>query len=364
MKKIKLKNIWIIALILIVLLLAYPSYLTIRIVSKDYAISSVWNIVTKDIKDDIFKNDYSKTVEVAVNSKEFVKDNIDNYFAIDYQDKDDFINRINILLKVGYTASDINMIDKKLSDDVIKSLYDHELIKDITKYMEYDYFKSENLYRYIDYYYGDYKDAVVMVNIGLDKEYYEDVNIITEFSEDMLANKYNQLSEDFEPKNLSLIKSSCTKTGSGNQYLSKVAQVAFEEMCDAALDDGMHILANSAYRSYSDQQQTYNTYLNLYGQNYVDNYVAVPGYSEHQTGLALDVAARDYNTFKTSPEYTWMLENSYKYGFILRYRQDRESITGYKNEAWHFRYVGVEAATYITENNLTYEEYYVMFIDK
>ena len=180
----------------------------------------------------------------------------------------------------------------------------------------------------------------------------------------MLANKYNQLSEDFEPKNLSLIKSSCTKTGSGNQYLSKVAQVAFEEMCDAALDDGMHILANSAYRSYSDQQQTYNTYLNLYGQNYVDNYVAVPGYSEHQTGLALDVAARDYNTFKTSPEYTWMLENSYKYGFILRYRQDRESITGYKNEAWHFRYVGVEAATYITENNLTYEEYYVMFIDK
>ncbi len=359
----KLKKIWIIILVIIVLLLAYPSYLTFKIVSKNYKISSVYNIVSKGIKDDIINNNYSKTVEVMVNSDSFVKDNLDNYFKIKYVVKDDFVTRINKLLECGYTADDINMINDKLSDDVTTTLYDNELIKDISNYMEFDFFKSENLYRYIDYFYGDYKDTVVAVNIGLDKELYEDVNVIKDFSEQVLANKYNKLDESFEPENLTAIKSSCTK-GNVTQYLSKVAQVAFENMCDSALKEGKYILANSAYRSYSDQQDIYNVYFNLYGQNYVDNYVALPGYSEHQTGLALDVASRDYNTFRSSPEYTWMLNNAYKYGFILRYPEDKQAITGYKNEAWHFRYVGVEIATYIKEHNITYEEYYVMFLDK
>ena len=149
-----------------------------------------------------------------------------------------------------------------------------------------------------------------------------------------------------------------------SQYLSKVAQVAFEEMCNDALKEGKYILANSAYRSYNDQEQVYNTYLKLYGQTYVNNYVATPGYSEHQTGLALDVAARDYNIFESSPEFTWMKNNAYKYGFILRYPKEKQEITGYKYEAWHYRYVGLDAAKYIQENNITYEEYYVMFLDK
>ena len=123
-------------------------------------------------------------------------------------------------------------------------------------------------------------------------------------------------------------------------------------------------MANSAYRSYSDQEDTYNYYLEKYGQNYVNNFVAVPGYSEHQTGLALDVAAKDSEIFEESSEYTWMLENSYKYGFILRYPYEKQEITGYKFEAWHFRYVGEEIAKYVKENNITYEEYYIMFLDK
>ena len=363
MKKRRLKTIWKIIPIILVILLAYPTYLTVQIVSKDYELSSVFHIVTKGIKDKVLDNKYSKTLEVALTDSNYNKSYIDSYFTIDYHNKKNFIKRINNLLKVGYTESDINMINEKLSDDMVEILYTKELIKDIAKYMEFDYFKSENLYRYIDYYVGDYKDAVVSVNIGLDKEYYTDANVITTFSEDVLANKYNKLDSSFEPKNLSAIKETCTK-GNSTHYLSRVAQVAFEEMCDAALKDDMHILSNSAYRSYSDQESIYNTYLKLYGQNYVDNYVAVPGFSEHQTGLALDVAAKGYNTFKTSPEYTWMLENAYKFGFILRYPSDKQDITGYKYEAWHFRYVGKEAAKYIQENNITYEEYYVMFLDK
>lgn len=361
MKKRKLKKIWIIIPIIIVVLLAYPTYLTVKIVSHNYEFSSVFDIVTKGLTDTATNNKYSKTLEVAIKSKNFNKDNANSYLEINYHDKKDFIDSINKLLALGYSVSDINMINDKLNDNTIEALYKHELIKDISKYMEFDYFKSDNLYRYLAYYAGYYKETVVYVNIGLDKKLYEDADVITKFDETVLANKYHKLDENFVPDNLVQIKDSCAKNKS---YLSKVAQVAFENMCDAAREDGKNILSNSAYRSYKNQQDVYDTYLNLYGQTYVDNYVAVPGFSEHQTGLALDVAAKGYNTFKKSPEYTWMLENAYKYGFILRYPKEKQDITGYKNEAWHFRYVGLEAAKYIQENNITYEEYYVMFLDK
>ena len=362
-KKLKLKKIWIIVPIILILLLAYPTYLTVRITSKDYGFGTVIKVVTNGIKDKVLENDYSKTLEEALNSKDYNKDNVDNYFDIEYHNKKDFISRINKLLGLGYTVTDINKINNKLTDEVVETLYEHELIKDISKYMEFDYFKSENLYRYLDYYYGNYQEAVVHVNIGLDKEYYEDVNVIESFREDVLANKYNKLSEGFEPNNLTKISEKYSKNAS-NQYLSKVAQVAFEELCTDALKEGKYILANSSYRSYNDQEQVYNTYLKLYGQTYVNNYVATPGYSEHQTGLALDVAAKDYNIFESSPEFTWMKNNAYKYGFILRYPKEKQEITGYKYEAWHYRYVGKDAAKYIQENNITYEEYYVMFLDK
>lgn len=362
-RKLKLKKIWIVIAIVLVVLLAYPTIFTFKIMSKNYTFTTVFNVAINGLGDKVLNNEYSKTLEVALNGNSFNKDNVDSYFSIDYYNKKDFIKRINKLLGIGYTTKDINLINDKLSDEMISSLYEKELIKDISNYLEFDYFKSDNLYRYIDYYYGDYEEAVIYVNIGLDKGFYEDVKIVDTFSENMLANKYNKLDESFEPKDLSIISKKYAK-GNEEQYLSKVAQVAFEEMCEAALNDGMYILSNSAYRSYSYQEETYNTYLRLYGQTYVDNYVATPGYSEHQTGLALDVAARDSNIFKNSKEYTWMLDNAYKYGFILRYPYEKQDITGYKHEAWHFRYVGKEASTYIQEKNITYEEYYVMFLDK
>lgn len=361
MKRRKLKKIWIIIPIVLVIILAYPCFVAGQIVSQGYGIGSVFKIVTTGIKDKVLENDYSKTLEEALKSNDFEKDNIDSYLTIEYHEKKNFIKRINNLVSKGYSQADINLINEKINDDMVEKLYDHELIKDISKYLAFDYFKSDNLFRYIEYYYGDYEEAVLYVNIGLDRDFYEDANVITEFSTTVLANKYNKLDENFEPDNIVQIKSSCSK---GEEYLSKEAQVAFEDMCDAALEDDMHILANSAYRSYENQQEVYDTYLNLYGQNYVDNYVALPGYSEHQTGLALDVAARDYNTFRNSPEYEWMLENAYKFGFILRYPEDKQDITGYKNESWHFRYVGKEIANYIQENGITYDEYYVMFLDK
>lgn len=90
------------------------------------------------------------------------------------------------------------------------------------------------------------------------------------------------------------------------------------------------------------------------------------GYSEHQTGLALDVIAPGgtLNGFKNTQQFVWMRDNAHRFGFILRYGDGMEYITGYKFEPWHYRYVGVDAATFIYENDLTFEEYYAYYVKK
>ena len=136
-------------------------------------------------------------------------------------------------------------------------------------------------------------------------------------------------------------------------------------MSDAASSEGYDIVINSAYRSYQDQLDLMDFYKNAYGQAYVDKYVAKAGFSEHQTGLAFDIGSRNTNVFAESKEYDWMLENAYKYGFINRFSKRYESITGFRSEPWHFRYVGVDIATYIHEHrDIPFEYYYVMFLDK
>lgn len=361
MKRKKLKKIWIILLGIVLIVLAYCSFLVLPLIAKDYSFASSIKILKNNLRETVLKQNYNKTFESAINNNNFNIKYVENYFEIEYKNHKNFILNINALLSKGYLNSDINIINNKLSDNEISLLAEKDYIKDISKYLEFDFFKIKNLDRYIKYESDDYKEKIVHVNIGLDKEYYKEANLITNFDETVLANKYNKLDEKFEPSDIQKIKSECSIK---DEHLSSVAKDAFEKMCDDAKLDKKYILANSAYRSYKQQQNVYNTYLNLYGKTYVNNYVATPGFSEHQTGLAIDVAAKGYNIFKTSPEYKWMLENAYKYGFILRYPEGKEKLTGYKSEAWHYRYVGLDAAKYIQENKITYDEYYVMFIEK
>jgi len=101
------------------------------------------------------------------------------------------------------------------------------------------------------------------------------------------------------------------------------------------------------------------------GVEEADTYSARPGFSEHQTGLTVDVdnAKLSYTDFDKTNEFKWMMENAHRFGFILRYPKDKEDITGYSYESWHYRYVGVDIATYIYEHNITLDEYYVRFIE-
>ena len=129
-------------------------------------------------------------------------------------------------------------------------------------------------------------------------------------------------------------------------------------MADAARAEGVSLRSVSAYRSYAGQKVTYNNYLKRYKRSVVDSFSARPGHSEHQTGLALDInAASSRAHFENTPAFAWLKEHCAEYGFILRYDQGKEAVTGYRFEPWHYRYVGVEAAKACMEQGLCYEEY-------
>ena len=144
--------------------------------------------------------------------------------------------------------------------------------------------------------------------------------------------------------------------------MRKEAANAFMKMVDAALLDNIILKNASAYRSYEYQDNLYDSYVERDGKKKADIYSARPGFSEHQTGLCTDINTID-SSFHDTDEAKWLLNNSYKYGFIIRFPKDKEKITGYKYEPWHYRYVGKKVAKIIFENDLTLEEYYAFYLD-
>lgn len=151
-----------------------------------------------------------------------------------------------------------------------------------------------------------------------------------------------------------------------NASMRKEAAAALEEMAKEAKQLGYELVVNSAYRSYSQQKKTYEEYFKKYDEVTASGLVALPGASEHQTGLGVDLtstsviqakAQGEVAFFGDSVEGKWTMENAYRFGFIVRFPSDQSNITGISNEPWHFRYVGKEAAKKIHDNNWTFEEY-------
>ena len=135
-----------------------------------------------------------------------------------------------------------------------------------------------------------------------------------------------------------------------------IAAGALKQLQSAALIDGFNIELLSGYRSYNRQKTIYEGKVANRGYDSADRYSARPGHSEHQTGLAFDVGSIMYSYGETASGQ-WLNDNCDKYGFIIRYPEGKESITGYGYEPWHIRYVGIEVATEIMEKELTLEEY-------
>ena len=357
--KIKFKNILILSVLIILLvIILYPVTVKLLLRIKGYSKESA-EIIYKDKLAKTFLNkDYSKTLDLIVSNNKYDEKYLDRYIKLNYIDNELFIDNLNGLFKNDYTDEQIIKIygeNNKILIDYVKE----NKVEDIDKYIDVDIFKPERIDRYLKANLEGYKEKVKFVNMDLDKNYFEDPNIVKDYSVTMLVNKHNKLVEDYTPEVVKL-----TKCSSGEEFLTKEAKEAYDSLCDASIKDGVKLGVTSSYRSFESQTSIYNYYLKNKGQTYVNNYVATPGFSEHQTGLVLDVKATSEETFKYTKEYKWMINNSYKYGFILRYPEGKESITGYNAESWHYRYVGVEIATYIHENDITFEEYYVQFLDK
>lgn len=362
-------------LVLILFLLIILSIGIYLIVPKRYGYQKdVINVFKEDNFYEKIKETkkYSKTLETAVIENNYKKEYFDEYLDINYVEEDNFINNINKLLDLGYKNKDINSFYEKVpkSIDVITS---NEYDKNIINYISLNYFKEENLDRYIKYDFIDtnsvydttilkekynYEDTVTFVNAYLDKDYYSnDIPLSKDEASklDVIVNKYYKLDKDYEPEDLTVINS---KFASGTQKLRKEAADKFEEMASDMLKENLKIYAGSTYRSYSYQEGLYNRYVKKDGFKEAETYSARAGYSEHQLGLAVDIVNGKWNYLSEGDkEYTWLVNNSYKYGFILRYPHESEYITGYVFEDWHFRYLGIDLATKVHESKLTYDEY-------
>ena len=236
--------------------------------------------------------------------------------------------------------------------------------KDINPYKEFSFYKEANLERYKKYDKNNsysYHDVVLRVNMNLDYSFYTHTKEVDSFNLLMLVNKYNYVSKDFKP-NLVEVK----EYAINGMYLTNECMLSFVKMAGDAKKQGYNIRAISTYRTYEYQDNLYNKYAAMDGVYKADTYSARPGFSEHHTGLAMDIdnIETSYTDFDKTKEFIWMQENAYKYGFILRYPEDKEDITGYIYEPWHYRYVGIEVAKFIKEKNITFEEYYYEYLNK
>ena len=208
----------------------------------------------------------------------------------------------------------------------------------------------------------------------------------------ILANKTTPLGETYEPASLTTLTCATTKSMELETRAAQALYAMLEEMTVAGVSD---ISVTSAYRSYSRQHEVYNDWViyeterisedavRVFGIEYIkanyynkkiyrlsfedaqtvaQSYSALPGQSEHQTGLCVDfitsgMGGQLTEAFEDTEAFEWLSENAYKFGFILRYPKGKEGITGYTYEPWHYRFVGREAATDIYNGGMTFEQY-------
>lgn len=274
------------------------------------------------------------------------------------------------LLQIGYTEEETKTILDKYKNEEIDYILTKDLNNIYLTILNDKYFIYDNFYEYLEYYQNNLdkpiRNIVEVINTKTNNEYYtetEDTDISKK--ELLIANKYYYLGKEYEPETLVTIPTTYAWGDLGNQKTTQETYDAYLNMWNGASNEGFYLMVSSSYRNYDEQESVYNNYKKRYGEEYADGIAARPGFSEHQTGYALDIfekTSTNQKTFHESTAYEWLKNNSYKYGFILRYPEDKENITGYSFESWHYRYVGIEVATYIYENNITFDEYYAYFL--
>lgn len=181
----------------------------------------------------------------------------------------------------------------------------------------------------------------------------------------VIVNKQHPLNPvTYAPADLRYPNVTLRVPGAAEMQMRDAAATALEKMFAGATTAGYKLQISTAYRGYDYQKQLYDGYVSSAGQSAADQESARPGYSEHQTGLAVDIRSVSDTCsleacFGTTPEGEWLAANAYKYGFLLRYPQDKEAVTGYEYEPWHFRYIGTDLSNELHKDHVqTLEEFF------
>lgn len=224
-------------------------------------------------------------------------------------------------------------------------------------------YESFNEEYFLDYYLEYQKTNNIIYSLNkVNHPFFLDNNSIFKsfnFEGGIFVNKNYVLDELFVPQNLTNITVDHIKRENETMQVNKYLYIELEKLINDANKLSFNLTIFSAYRSFNKQSILYN--------NAADKtYVAKAGTSEHQTGLAIDIATRDTGLtsfFENTPEFLFLKDNAYKYGFILRYPSSKEQITKYPYECWHYRYVGKDIAKIMYNNDLCLEEYIYMYIE-
>ncbi len=286
-------------------------------------------------------------------------------FAVKYHNQKKYEESLEFhLLQIGYDLNETKVIEDKLDKNETDIILKKEYNEHIDDFIQEKYFIFNNLDKYLDYKKEnkktDYSKIVSIINTEANIEWIENERE-TDLSKEelMLVNRIYSLGE-YEPEDLVDVP---VKFAYNGVKLSASIVGPLEDLITDAKAAGYTIVVSSGYRSYSTQEKIYNSYVNAHGTREADEVVARPGHSEYQTGLCLDFDIYGYSGDKLESEaYQWLINNAKNYGFILRHTKEKEDLTLYSASSWKFRYVGEEAAEKMSNENLSFEEYYAYYV--
>ena len=312
----------------------------IKIGYNEEEANKILNVFSEEI--DCIQDNYLNNIKDLLDNKNFNIEKKCKYI--------DYIKKNNVSYDIG-----IEMVNAELEK--------YEFNETLYNIKNDPYFIIENIDRYINYSNKnsnlEIRKIVSSVNANIDYNYYSNIQKVTNQNDLLvIVNKYYALDENYVPNTLVDISSTY-----GYGKVDKTLYDNFKLMADEARKLNLNLYIASGYRDYNYQKALYNGYLKYESKDIVDTYSARPGHSEHQTGLAVDLSPID-DSFAYTNEYKWLKDNAHNYGFILRYPNDLTNLTGYKYEPWHYRYVGKDVATYIYNNNITFDEYYEYFLKR
>ena len=371
----------VVAVVLVVGLVVSLNLNRIKLLAKGYSFSQTSEILslpTED-EDEILSHDkidhitnwikQSPEVSLYDEYERYLTINKDMKYAKVVENVDSiFKNDVPKLKSLDYSEKLIwNLLEEGATQEDFQYLIDHKYTaSDIEPYRKVEGYKLQNLEGYMNAYntYKNYNYAVCITNypfiISSNGEPETKYTITNPSNLLTLVKKGFYLPANYEPELVDPeipVAPDCQ-----NPKMTKETSDALTKMYKAAKQEGLELVVNSAYRSYQTQVETMADFVARYNTQYANEYVAQPGASEHQTGLGVDLTSQSVVegkriTFGDTEEYRWVIKNCARFGFIIRFEDGTDGITGIAHEPWHLRYVGEDVAKEIQKNGWTFEEY-------